>query len=67
MIKEEKYMKYVCDNCNHTCWFDCSSTPKGWRTTREDHSNSFCPDCNPWVTYTKEPDKNKLRTLTNSE
>jgi len=60
MIINESYMKYVCDCCEHTCWFLSNTNPKGWGTMTEDHSDSYCPDCNPWLVYSKEPDKNKL-------
>ena len=62
-VIEELYMKYVCDVCGHTAWFKSSATPKGWCTTREDHNNSICPDCNPYLTYSREPNLDKMKRI----
>lgn len=62
-IRELEYMEYVCDVCKHKCWFDTHTTPKGWGTSREDHQDTFCPDCNPWAQYNKEPDLEKLNKV----
>lgn len=61
MISTLALVEYTCDARGHRCWFSSATTPKGWVTTREDHSNSFCPDCNPWLTRMIEPDLNKLQ------
>ena len=60
MMTELSIARYVCDMCHHQCWFPLNASPKGWVTTKEDHSDSLCPDCNPWITWTKEPDSVKL-------
>jgi ribosomal protein L44E len=60
---EETYMEYVCDVCGHKCWFETWRTPKGWGTSRDDHDNTFCPDCNPWLQHNQEPDSEKLKRV----
>lgn len=56
-------VKYICDICEHTCWFNTNSTPKGWCTTRDDHSDTICPDCNPWKRHVLNPDNEKLKRI----
>ena len=62
-ITEELKMKYICDVCDHVAWFRSSDTPHGWCTTREDHNNTICPDCNPYLTYSREPNLEKMKRI----
>ena len=60
---EEFRMKYICDVCSHISWFRYTDTPNGWCTTREDHKNSICPNCNPYISYSKEPNIEKMKLI----
>lgn len=55
--------KYVCDVCKHVVWCKANTSPNGWCTTRKDGSNTICPACNPYLTYNKEPDLDKLKRI----
>lgn len=59
----ETRMKYTCDVCKHVCWFQTCDTPKGWCTTRDDHDNSICPDCNPYIKRLKNPIAEKMKLV----
>lgn len=55
-------IKYICDICESYCYiYRNDRSPPGWCTTKEDHSNLVCAECNPWMKRTTKPDPIKLK------
>ncbi len=50
----------VCDVCGFTCFVYENTSSKGWCTLTEDHTDLYCPDCNPYISRTTVPDQSKL-------
>jgi ssDNA-binding Zn-finger/Zn-ribbon topoisomerase 1 len=59
----EEVWKSTCSVCKYVCWHKPNSATKGWVVTREDYSDLICPDCNPYLRHSPNPDFHKMKRI----